>query len=53
MRMLIVNECGVDPARLTPVLQYDGTPITARFIIKELAEDVAALKVTPMRKVVP
>ncbi|HEV8644506.1 MAG TPA: 2-oxoacid:acceptor oxidoreductase subunit alpha [Burkholderiales bacterium] len=53
MRMLIVNECGVDPARLTPVLQYDGTPITARFIIKEMAEDVAALKVTPMRKVVP
>jgi 2-oxoglutarate ferredoxin oxidoreductase subunit alpha len=53
MRMLIVNECGVDPARLTPVLHYDGTPITARFIIKEMAEDVAALKVTPMRKVVP
>ena len=52
MRMLIVNECGVDPARLTPVLHYDGTPITARFIIKELAEDVAALKVTPMRKLV-
>ncbi|HKQ24323.1 MAG TPA: 2-oxoacid:acceptor oxidoreductase subunit alpha [Burkholderiales bacterium] len=53
MRMLIVNECEVDPARLTPVLQYDGTPITARFIIREMAEDVAALKVTPMRKVVP
>ncbi|MGH8693311.1 MAG: 2-oxoacid:acceptor oxidoreductase family protein, partial [Burkholderiales bacterium] len=53
MRMLIVNECEVDPARLTPVLHYDGTPITARFIIKEMAEDVAALKVTPMRKVVP
>ena len=52
MRMLIVNECGVDPARLTPVLRYDGTPITARFIIKEMAEDVAALKVTPMRTVV-
>jgi 2-oxoglutarate ferredoxin oxidoreductase subunit alpha len=53
MRMLIVNECGVDPARLTPVLQYDGAPITARFIIKEMAQDVAALKVTPMRKVIP
>jgi len=53
MRMLIVNECEVDPARLTPVLHYDGTPITARFIIREMAEDVAALKVTPMRKVVP
>jgi 2-oxoglutarate ferredoxin oxidoreductase subunit alpha len=52
MRMLIVNECGVDPARLTPVLQYDGTPITARFIIKELAEDVAALTVKPKLKTV-
>ncbi len=52
MRMLIVNECGVDPARMTPVLQYDGTPITARFIIKELAEDVAALNVKPKLKTV-
>jgi 2-oxoglutarate ferredoxin oxidoreductase subunit alpha len=52
MRMLIVNECGVDPARLTPVLQYDGTPITARFIIKEMAEDVAALNVKPKLKTV-
>ncbi len=52
MRMLIVNECEVDPARLTPVLQYDGTPITARFIIKEMAEDVAALTVKPKLKTV-
>jgi len=50
MRMLIVNECEVDPARLTPVLHYDGTPITARFIIKEMAEDVAALKAKPRVK---
>jgi 2-oxoglutarate ferredoxin oxidoreductase subunit alpha len=53
LRMLLVNECGLDPARLTPVLHYDGTPITARFIVKEITEDAAALKVTPMRKVVP
>jgi 2-oxoglutarate ferredoxin oxidoreductase subunit alpha len=52
MRMLIVNECEVDPARLTPVLHYDGTPITARFIIKELAEDVAAMNVKPKLKTV-
>jgi 2-oxoglutarate ferredoxin oxidoreductase subunit alpha len=51
--MLIVNECGIDPARLTPVLHYDGTPITARFIVKEIGEDVAALNATPMRKVSP
>ena len=33
MRMLLVNECGIDPARFISVLHYDGTPITARFII--------------------
>lgn len=32
LRTLIIAECGVDPAKLTPVLHYDGTPITARFI---------------------
>jgi 2-oxoglutarate ferredoxin oxidoreductase subunit alpha len=53
LRMLIINECEIDPAKLTPVLHYDGTPITARFIVKEIAEDAAALKVTPMRKVLP
>ena len=53
LRMLLVNECGIDPAKLTPVLHYDGTPITARFIVREIAEDAKALKVTPMRKVSP
>ena len=32
LRTLIMNEGGVDPAKLTAVLHYDGTPITARFI---------------------
>lgn len=32
MHALLVNELGVDPARLVKVLHYDGTPITARFI---------------------
>ena len=32
LRTLIVNECDIDPARLVPILHYDGTPITARFI---------------------
>ena len=33
LRTLLVNEGDVDPARLVPVLHYDGTPITARFIV--------------------
>lgn len=53
LRMLLVNECGIDPAKLVPVLHYDGSPITARFIHREISEDAAALKATPMRKVSP
>src|SRR5438093_912387 len=51
LRSLIVNECAIDPARLVPILHYDGTPITARFIAREIGERLSALKVTPLRKV--
>ena len=36
MRSLLVNEFGIDPARLVAVLHYDGTPITARFIARAI-----------------
>ena len=52
LRSLIVNECSIDPVRLVPVLHYDGTPITARFIARAIGERLDALKVTPLRKVV-
>ena len=52
LRSLVVNECGIDPARLVPILHYDGTPITARFIANAIGERLDALKVTPLRKVV-
>ncbi|HTA65966.1 MAG TPA: 2-oxoacid:acceptor oxidoreductase subunit alpha [Xanthomonadaceae bacterium] len=32
MKTLLVNEIGIDPAKLVSVLHFDGTPITARFI---------------------
>jgi 2-oxoglutarate/2-oxoacid ferredoxin oxidoreductase subunit alpha len=51
MRSLIVNECGIDPARLIPVLHYDGTPITARFIAGAIGDRLDALKITPLRRV--
>ena len=38
LKALLVNEGGVHPARLVSVLHYDGTPITARFIIKDITE---------------
>ena len=52
LRTMIVNECGVDPVRLVPILHYDGTPITARFISQSIGEHLIALNVTPLRKVV-
>jgi 2-oxoglutarate ferredoxin oxidoreductase subunit alpha len=38
MRMLLVNECAIDPARFISILHYDGMPITARFIKSAIAE---------------
>jgi len=53
LKSLLVNELVVDPTRLMPVLHYDGTPITARFIGGEIAEKLAMFNVTPLRKVAP
>ena len=51
LRTLIVNECGIDPVRLVPILHYDGTPITARYIAGAIGEHLDAFKVTPLRVV--
>ena len=50
LRMLLVNEQAIDPAQLEPILHYDGTPITARFIIEEIAKHVRADNVEPISK---
>ena len=44
LRSLIVNECGIDPVRLVPILHYDGTPITARFIARAIGDHLDALE---------
>jgi 2-oxoglutarate ferredoxin oxidoreductase subunit alpha len=41
LRTLLVTEGQVDPAKLVPVLHYDGTPITARFIAGEIGQLMA------------
>jgi len=38
LRSLLVNEFGIDPARLEPVLHFDGTPITARYIVAAILQ---------------
>jgi 2-oxoglutarate ferredoxin oxidoreductase subunit alpha len=44
MRTLLINELGLDSARLIRVLHYDGTPITARFIGDAIHREMAQLK---------
>ena len=47
LRSMLVNEFGIDPARLVPVLHYDGTPITARFIAGEISARTRAAEPAP------
>jgi 2-oxoglutarate/2-oxoacid ferredoxin oxidoreductase subunit alpha len=46
LRMLLVNELEINPAKLAKVLHYDGTPITARFIVDAIATRIDQDKVT-------
>ncbi|HSW03192.1 2-oxoacid:acceptor oxidoreductase subunit alpha [Aquabacterium sp.] len=50
MRMMLINELEIDPAWLSPVLHYDGTPITARYITQAITSHVHALAVSPRRE---
>jgi 2-oxoglutarate ferredoxin oxidoreductase subunit alpha len=42
MRTLLMSELNIDPHKLIPVLHYDGTPITARFISLAITKHVHA-----------
>lgn len=53
LRTLLVNEGEIDPAKLIKVLNYDGSPITARFIAGAIANRMAGANVVPLRKAVP
>jgi 2-oxoglutarate/2-oxoacid ferredoxin oxidoreductase subunit alpha len=52
LKTLLVNEAKVNPSRLLSILHYDGTPITARFIVDQISQHAAARTVVPLKKVV-
>jgi 2-oxoglutarate/2-oxoacid ferredoxin oxidoreductase subunit alpha len=52
LKTLLVNEAKVNPSRLLSVLHYDGTPITARYIVEQISQHAAARTVVPLKKVV-
>ncbi len=52
LRTLLINELEIDPKKLVRVLQFDGTPITARFIAGAIGERVTSANVLPLRKAV-
>ena len=53
VRTLLMSEGDIDPARLVPILHYDGTPITARFIVKAIADMLAVVTLAPLKKALP
>ncbi|MFT4666579.1 MAG: 2-oxoglutarate ferredoxin oxidoreductase subunit alpha [Polaribacter sp.] len=40
-RSLLVNELGINPKQLIPVLNYDGTPISADVILRQIKEGLS------------
>src|SRR5690348_14146029 len=49
LRTLLIEQFDLDPARLIPILHYDGTPITARFIATAIGKHMRSAEVTPLR----
>jgi len=43
MRSLLINELGVAPQKMISVLNYDGTPITADTIVKQIIKNFATV----------
>ena len=50
LRTMLMSEFVLDGRKLVPVLHYDGTPITARFIASGIAKELGQLKVVSFEK---
>jgi 2-oxoglutarate ferredoxin oxidoreductase subunit alpha len=53
LRTLLISEGDIDPAQLVPILHYDGTPVTARFIVKAIADMLSIVTLAPLKKALP
>jgi len=53
LRTLLISEGDLDSTRVVPILHYDGTPITARFIVKAIADMLAVVTLAPLKKALP
>jgi 2-oxoglutarate ferredoxin oxidoreductase subunit alpha len=53
LRTLLISEGDIDPAQLVPILHYDGTPVTARFIVKAIADMLSVVTLAPLKKALP
>jgi 2-oxoglutarate ferredoxin oxidoreductase subunit alpha len=50
LKTLMVTDGKINPSRLISVLHYDGTPITARFIVDQISQHAGARSVVPLKK---
>src|SRR5437773_5371539 len=50
LRTMLITEQEINPARLVPVLHFDGTPITARFITEAIKQRMPGANVEPIKK---
>ena len=50
LRTMLMTEQEIAPAKLVPVLHFDGTPITARFITEAIAQRLPGANVAPIKK---
>jgi 2-oxoglutarate ferredoxin oxidoreductase subunit alpha len=48
LRSMLANELQLDPARLVSILHYDGTPITARYIVRAIRDRMPGADSRPM-----
>ena len=44
MRSLLITECEINPAKIVPILNYDGFPITAKSIVDMISKYLGETK---------